>query len=113
MFVKPTISEKVERVVRSWNQWSPAEQRGMDCIVEEFLSHGRDGDGNGFVRSVWDRVVQPYLDAIPTGWRDLNEGPWDTLKEAAFFADAEVGATHRIVKVGKQYFIIVRCEIVE
>ncbi len=53
------LPERIERAVRDWSQWSRAERRRMDDIVSEFLHFARTGEGNRFVREVWETWVRP------------------------------------------------------
>lgn len=48
----------IERMVRAWPQWSRAERRRMDEIVEEVIDHCANGTGNAFVRSWCERVLR-------------------------------------------------------
>ena len=52
------LPERIERVVRAWPHWSPAERRRMDQIVAEVLDHCRSGSGNAFVASWCERNVR-------------------------------------------------------
>lgn len=56
-----TLPEQIERIIRVWPQWSPAEQRRMDDIVEDILSHCRAGDGNSFIREWCRRNLAPHV----------------------------------------------------
>lgn len=56
-----TITERVEQVVREWPNWSRAELRNLDAIVDEVLDHCRTGTGNGFIRKFVNRVVVPRV----------------------------------------------------
>lgn len=59
---KPSLADRIEKAVREWPGWSRAECRRMDDIVEEILSHCRNGNGNRFVREWCERYlgnVQP------------------------------------------------------
>lgn len=55
------LPEKIERVVREWPQWSPAERGRMDAIVAEVIDHCKSGTGNGFIRSWVNRVLVPRI----------------------------------------------------
>lgn len=44
------MAEMIEKVVRQWPQWSRAERKRIDEIVEEILDHCRNGNGNQFIR---------------------------------------------------------------
>jgi hypothetical protein len=55
--VRLTLPERIERVVREWDQWSPAERARMDDVVEEILEHCRAGTGNRFIRSWVNRIL--------------------------------------------------------
>ncbi len=46
----PDYAERVEAIILAWPQWSPAERRRMEEIVEEIMDHVRHGGGNAFVR---------------------------------------------------------------
>lgn len=51
------LPDRVADRVRAYPQWSPAERRRMDEIVEEVLDHMRDGTGNAFIRRFVDTWV--------------------------------------------------------
>ncbi len=53
-----TLPERIEQAVREWPQWSPAEERHMDEIVEEVLEYCRSGNGNRFIAE-WCRRFCP------------------------------------------------------
>ena len=44
------INDRIEAIIRAWPQWSAAERRKMDAIVEEILCYVRSGEGNSFIR---------------------------------------------------------------
>jgi hypothetical protein len=50
-------NERIEAIVRAWPQWSHAERRRMDEIVQEVLSHCRDGQGNQFIREWCEKFL--------------------------------------------------------
>jgi hypothetical protein len=58
-----TISDRIARIVREWPDWSPAERRRMDAVVEEVLHHCRTDEGNAFIREWCEGVLRPILDA--------------------------------------------------
>lgn len=61
-----TIQEKVALIVRGYPQWSRAELKRIDAIIEEVLYHCRTGEGNTFIR-LWCRdFLLPELDK--RGW---------------------------------------------
>ncbi len=45
-----TIADRIEQRVREWGQWSRAERRNMGAIIEEVVTHCRQGTGNTFIR---------------------------------------------------------------
>jgi hypothetical protein len=55
------MNERIEKIVREWPEWSQAEQRRMDEIVDEVLAHCRSGNGNRFVRDWCNRILVPQL----------------------------------------------------
>lgn len=61
MTVQEPIEKRIERIVRAWPQWSPAEQKRMDAIVAEVLEHCRERTGNQFIRDWCNRVLVPQL----------------------------------------------------
>lgn len=61
MCERETITETVERLVRAWPQWSRAERRRMDDVVEDVLDHCRNGTGNKFVREFVNRIIVPQV----------------------------------------------------
>lgn len=56
------LPERIEKIIREWPQWSPAERRKMNLIVEEILDHCRNGGGNGFIRSWCERNLSHLLE---------------------------------------------------
>lgn len=44
------LPEKIEAVVRAWPQWSRAERRNLQPIIDEIISHCADGTGNPFIQ---------------------------------------------------------------
>jgi hypothetical protein len=56
-----TIQERVEKVVREWPEWSRAERRRMDDVVEEVLTFCRSGEGNAFIREWCRRNLTPAV----------------------------------------------------
>jgi hypothetical protein len=63
--------QRVERIVRQWPDWSPAERRRMDAIVAEVLDHCRSGNGNAFIREWCNRMLPK-----PTAHYDHAAGDW-------------------------------------
>jgi hypothetical protein len=59
-----TRSEKIEKVIREWDQWSPAEQARMDEIVDSYIRFAADGIGNRFMRETWKRHFASAIDAL-------------------------------------------------
>lgn len=49
------MNERIEAAVRAWPQWSRAERRRMNEVVDEVLQHCRDGQGNAFIRQWCER----------------------------------------------------------
>ena len=62
---KLTLPQRIEKVIRDWPQWSRAERRRMDELVEEILTYCRSGKGNAFVQSWFDTVLTPALEREP------------------------------------------------
>ena len=50
MASKPNLPERVEAIVRAWPQWSRAERRGIERVVDDVLRFLRTGEGNTFIR---------------------------------------------------------------
>ncbi len=46
-----SFAERCEKAIRSWPQWSRAEQRHIEEIVESLLECARSGQGNKFERA--------------------------------------------------------------
>ncbi len=63
----PRFEERVSRIVRQWPQWSPAERRRMDAVVDEVLDHVINGTGNRFIASWCERVLSPQLEGQQHG----------------------------------------------
>ena len=54
-----TNAERAEHLIRSWDQWSPAELRNMDAIVEDILAALRgERTPNAFEQRFIDDVLR-------------------------------------------------------
>ncbi len=60
LIVKGNLSDRIEQAVRNYPQWSNAERRRIDSIVDEVLEHVRNGSGNTFIRE-WCNRNLPFL----------------------------------------------------
>lgn len=58
---RETLPERIDRIVRAWPQWSPAERAHMDAIVGEVIDHCANGTGNGFISGWVNRVLVPQI----------------------------------------------------
>lgn len=58
------LPDRIEQAVREWPNWSPAERRRMDEVVEEVLDHCRSGTGNRFVAEWCNRVLGEGLEKV-------------------------------------------------
>jgi hypothetical protein len=45
-----TLPEVIRRRVLEWDQWSRAERRRLDEIVDSVIDHCSEGNGNGFIQ---------------------------------------------------------------
>src|SRR5262245_6723120 len=54
------LHQKIEHYIRTWPQWSPAEHRHMDRIVDEIMTHVKEGGGNKFVQE-WTKRNLSHL----------------------------------------------------
>ncbi len=52
------IVDRIEKRIREWDQWSPAERRRMDDVVKDIMDHVRNGTGNGFIRWWCERFLK-------------------------------------------------------
>ncbi len=57
------LYEKCERIIREWDQWSPAEQGKMDTLVEEIMDHVINGGKDKFLNTWIKNVLMPALAA--------------------------------------------------
>lgn len=55
IMTKLPLHGMIEVTVRIWPDWSRAERRRMNAIVEEVLEHCRSGNGNQFIRQWCDQ----------------------------------------------------------
>lgn len=74
MLERTTINERISHAVRSWDQWSPAEWRRMDDLIEEILTYCRSGRGNAFIAQWVTRFLDENGNLRPKGKRSCTRG---------------------------------------
>ena len=103
--MKTNLPEQIAQIVRDWPEWSRAERRRLDEIIDEVLHYASDGLGNAFIKRFWWTYVEPRV-----GYHDSGEGPFDTFQEAVRFAHAEVGVPWKLLAAGGRYHVFVKNE---
>lgn len=77
--------ERIEKVVREWNQWSPAERRVLDEIVEQVMRWAISGEGSTFIKQWCERVLRPAL-RENKGSRTIQFGGTDGRKYGLYIS---------------------------
>lgn len=50
-------ADRIEKIVRDWDQWSRAERERIEDVVAEVLDHCRNGTGNRFIANWCNRFI--------------------------------------------------------
>ena len=99
------LNKQIDRIVRGWPHFSPAEVQRLQEIVLEVLMYAHFGQGNDHVRLFYQNFVEPRI-----GYKDCGVGPFNSFTEAVRFAHAEVGTPWRLIGMHGRYRVLVKDE---
>lgn len=86
------LDDRIESIVRNWPQWSRAEQRRMDQIVDEVMNHVRNGTGDSFIRGWVDRNLPKEM--FNSGTKSLSVRPRAKLIKGYTDLDVAFDTSH-------------------